>query len=82
VGPRPKYDCIKALSETDLTEDLKKITVPVLVMHSEDDQIVPFADSELLFLWSPSTKPTLDLSSLAWRRITISLIDSTLINTS
>ena len=33
------------MSETDLTEDLKKITVPVLVMHSEDDQIVPFADS-------------------------------------
>ncbi len=39
------YDCIKVFSETDHTEDLKKITVPVLVMHSEDDQIVPFADS-------------------------------------
>jgi non-heme chloroperoxidase len=39
------YDCIKVLSETDQTEDLKKITVPVLVMHSEDDQIVPFADA-------------------------------------
>ena len=39
------HDCIKAFSETDLTEDLKKITVPVLVMHSEDDQIVPFADA-------------------------------------
>ena len=35
------YDCIKVFSETDTTEDLKKITVPVLVMHSEDDQIVP-----------------------------------------
>ena len=44
-GTKAQYDCIKALSETDLTEDLKKITVPVLVMHSEDDQIVPFADS-------------------------------------
>ncbi len=39
------YDCIKVFSETDHTEDLKKITVPVLVMHSEDDQIVPFADA-------------------------------------
>ena len=39
------YDCIKAFSETDFTEDLKAIDVPVLVMHSEDDQIVPYADS-------------------------------------
>ena len=39
------YDGIKAFSETDFTEDLKKITVPVLVMHSEDDQIVPYANS-------------------------------------
>jgi len=44
-GTKAHYDCIKVFSETDLTEDLKKITVPVLVMHSEDDQIVPFADS-------------------------------------
>jgi len=42
---KAQYECIKAFSETDLTEDLKKINVPVLVMHSEDDQIVPFADS-------------------------------------
>jgi len=39
------YDCIKVFSETDLTEDLKQIDVPVLVMHSEDDQIVPYADA-------------------------------------
>jgi non-heme chloroperoxidase len=39
------YDCIKAFSETDFTEDLKKITVPLLVMHGDDDQVVPFADS-------------------------------------
>ena len=39
------YECIKAFSETDFTEDLKKIEVPVLVIHSEDDQIVPYADS-------------------------------------
>ena len=39
------YECIKAFSETDFTEDLKSIEVPVLVIHSEDDQIVPYADS-------------------------------------
>jgi non-heme chloroperoxidase len=44
-GAKAHYDCIAAFSETDHTEDLKKITVPVLVMHSEDDQIVPFADA-------------------------------------
>src|SRR6202167_4064239 len=42
-GMKAHYDCIKAFSETDFTEDLKKIEIPVLVMHSEDDQIVPFA---------------------------------------
>jgi non-heme chloroperoxidase len=39
------YECIKAFSETDFTEDLKKIDVPTLVMHGEDDQIVPYADA-------------------------------------
>ncbi len=39
------YECIKAFSETDFTEDLKAIDVPVLVIHGEDDQIVPYADS-------------------------------------
>jgi non-heme chloroperoxidase len=39
------YDCIKAFSETDFTEDLKKIDVPVLLMHGEDDQVVPIDDS-------------------------------------
>ena len=38
-------DCVKAFSETDFTEDLKKITVPVLVMHSKDDQVVPYRRS-------------------------------------
>ena len=37
------YDCIKAFSETDFTEDLKSVDVPVLLLHGEDDQIVPFA---------------------------------------
>lgn len=44
-GAKAHYDCIKAFSETDFTEDLKAITVPVLVMHGDDDQIVPIADS-------------------------------------
>jgi non-heme chloroperoxidase len=42
------YECIKAFSETDFTEDLKKIDVPVLVMHGDDDQIVPIDDSARL----------------------------------
>jgi non-heme chloroperoxidase len=42
------YFCIKAFSETDLTEDLKKLGVPTLVLHGDDDQIVPIADSALL----------------------------------
>ena len=44
-GVTAQYDCVKAFSETDFTEDLKQIAVPTLVMHGEDDQIVPFADS-------------------------------------
>jgi non-heme chloroperoxidase len=40
-GMKAHYDCIKAFSETDFTEDLKKIDIPVLVLHGEDDQIVP-----------------------------------------
>ena len=44
-GAKAQYDCIKAFSETDFTEDLKAITVPVLVIHGEDDQIVPIANS-------------------------------------
>jgi non-heme chloroperoxidase len=47
-GAKAHYDCIKAFSETDFTEDLKKIDVPVLVMHGDDDQIVPIADSALI----------------------------------
>ncbi len=44
-GIKAQYDCIKALSETDFTEDLKSIDVRTLVMHGENDQIVPFADA-------------------------------------
>ena len=44
-GAKAQYDCIKVFSETDFTEDLKSIEVPTLVMHGDDDQIVPYADS-------------------------------------
>ena len=47
-GSQPQYDCIKAFSETDFTEDLQRIEQPTLVMHGDDDQIVPIADSALL----------------------------------
>ena len=47
-GVKAHYDCIKAFSETDFTEDLRKIEVPTLVMHGDDDQIVPYADSAVL----------------------------------
>jgi non-heme chloroperoxidase len=47
-GMKAHYDCIKAFSETDFTEDLKKIDVPTLVMHGDDDQIVPIAASGLM----------------------------------
>src|SRR6267143_447602 len=40
-GIKPHYDCIKAFSQTDFTEDLKKFDVPTLILHGDDDQIVP-----------------------------------------
>ena len=48
VSIKGAYDCIKAFSETDFTEDLKKIDVPTLILHRDDDQIVPISDSALL----------------------------------
>src|SRR5579862_5352320 len=48
AGLPASYFCIKAFSETDLTEDLKKIDVPTLILHGDDDQIVPMADSAML----------------------------------
>jgi non-heme chloroperoxidase len=44
-GAKAQYDGIVAFSQTDFTGDLKKISVPVLVQHGDDDQIVPYADS-------------------------------------
>jgi non-heme chloroperoxidase len=45
VGLKATYDCVKAFSETDMTEDLKRIDVPVLIIQGDDDQIVPIDDS-------------------------------------
>lgn len=47
-GVKPHYDCVKAFSETDFNEDLRKIDIPVLIMHGDDDQIVPIAASAQL----------------------------------
>ncbi|MFL5336589.1 MAG: alpha/beta fold hydrolase, partial [Geminicoccaceae bacterium] len=47
-GAKAHYDGIKAFSETDFIDDLKAIEVPTLVMHGDDDQIVPYADAALL----------------------------------
>jgi non-heme chloroperoxidase len=48
AGFKAVYDCIKAFSETDFTADLKKIDVPTLIIHGDDDQIVPINDSALM----------------------------------
>jgi non-heme chloroperoxidase len=48
AGHKAVYDCIKAFSETDFTEDLKKFDVPTLILHGEDDQIVPIGAASLL----------------------------------
>jgi non-heme chloroperoxidase len=48
AGHKAVYDCVKAFSETDHTEDLKKFDVPTLILHGDDDQIVPIADSAQL----------------------------------
>lgn len=47
-GAKAHYDGIVAFSQTDFTEDLKQISIPVLVMHGDDDQIVPYENSGLL----------------------------------
>ena len=48
AGQKAAYDCIKAFSETDFTEDLKKFDVPTLIIHGDDDQIVPIGASAML----------------------------------
>ena len=48
VGLKGAYDCVQAFSQTDFTEDLRRIDVPTLLVHGDDDQIVPLADSAAL----------------------------------
>jgi non-heme chloroperoxidase len=48
AGHKGAYECIKAFSETDLTEDLKAVDVPTLVLHGDDDQIVPIGAAALM----------------------------------
>jgi non-heme chloroperoxidase len=48
AGHQALYDCIKAFSETDFTEDLKKFDVPTLILHGDDDQIVPIGAAAML----------------------------------
>jgi non-heme chloroperoxidase len=48
AGHKAVYDCVKAFSETDFNEDLKRFDVPTLVLHGDDDQIVPYADAGVL----------------------------------
>jgi non-heme chloroperoxidase len=47
AGHKNTYDCIKAFSETDFTEDLKKFDIPTLILHGDDDQIVPIGVAAL-----------------------------------
>ena len=48
AGHKAVFDCIKAFSKTDFTEDLKKFDVPTLILHGDDDQIVPIGASAML----------------------------------
>src|SRR6202022_57027 len=48
AGHKAVIDCIKAFSETDFTDDLKKVDVPTLILHGDDDQIVPIGASAML----------------------------------
>ena len=66
-GAKAHYDGIVAFSQTDFTEDLKKITVPVLVMHGDDDQIVPYADSAPLSAQASEERHAEDLQGLSAR---------------
>ena len=66
-GAKAHYDGIVAFSQTDFTEDLKQITVPVLVMHGDDDQIVPYADSGPLSAATPQERVAEDVQGLPSR---------------
>ncbi len=61
-GHKNAYDCIKAFSETDFTEDLKKFDVPTLIIHGDDDQIVPIGASAMLSVEAGQGRDAEDLS--------------------
>ena len=66
-GAKAHYDGIVAFSQTDFTEDLKKITVPVLVMHGEDDQIVPYVAAGAVVGEAAEERNAEDLQGLSAR---------------
>ena len=66
-GAKAHYDGIVAFSQTDFTDDLKKITVPVLVMHGDDDQIVPYADCRAVVGEAAEERDAEDLQGLPAR---------------
>ena len=74
AGLKGVYDCIKVFSETDLTEDLKKIDVPTLIVHGDDDQIVPIGASALLAA-KIVKQSTLKIYERAGHGLTITLKD-------
>jgi non-heme chloroperoxidase len=66
-GHKPLYDCIEAFPETDLTEDLRRIDLPTLIIQGDDDQIVPIVASALLSFKIVKGANAQDLSrSAAW----------------
>ena len=69
AGLKGAYDCIKAFSETDFTEDLKKFDVPTLIMHGDDDQIVPIGASALLAVQARQGRDAEGLSGRAARPV-------------
>ena len=66
-GAKAHYDGIVAFSQTDFTDDLKKITVPVLVMHGDDDQVVPYADFRAVVGQASEERELEDLQGLSAR---------------
>ena len=69
VGLKGAYDCIKAFSETDLTQDLQRIDVPTLIVHGDDDQIVPIdASARRRWNWSGTRLKEYPGAPPAWPR--------------
>src|SRR5258705_6260001 len=69
-GVKAHYDCIKAFSETDFTEDLKKIDVPTLILHGDDDQIVPIGAAGVMSAENVQKTPLKGYSRLSLSGVT------------